>query len=41
MERIGMVRGEDFGYPAFEKGHALWLHRLYRLSRRQWAEQSE
>ena len=41
MERVGMIRDKDFGYPAFEEGHTLWLHRLYRLGRRQWAEQSE
>ena len=40
MERIGMTRDADFGYPAFEQGHPLWLHRLYRLGRQQWAGRS-
>jgi RimJ/RimL family protein N-acetyltransferase len=40
MERIGMTRDKDFGYPAFEEGHPLWLHRLYRMGRLQSAEQS-
>lgn len=31
MERLGMVRGDDFDHPAVPEGHPLRRHRLYRL----------
>jgi RimJ/RimL family protein N-acetyltransferase len=40
MERLGMVRDADFDYPAFEEGHRLRRHRLYRLGAGQWRERA-
>lgn len=41
MERIGMTRGPDFDYPAFDEGHRLRRHRLYRLGAGQWKKQAK
>ena len=41
MERLGMVRDDDFAYPTFEPSHELSRHRLYRLTRPRWSGQRD
>ncbi|MCT4705550.1 GNAT family N-acetyltransferase [Enterobacteriaceae bacterium H16N7] len=33
MEKIGMVRGEEFDHPALEAGHPLRRHVVYRIKK--------
>ncbi|MFN9030394.1 MAG: GNAT family N-acetyltransferase [Betaproteobacteria bacterium] len=41
MERLGMVRDDDFAHPALEPTHELSRHRLYRLGRQRWSGQRD
>ncbi|TCZ65911.1 GNAT family N-acetyltransferase [Roseicella aquatilis] len=39
MQRLGMVRGEDFEHPGLPEGHPARAHILYRLTRAAWVAQ--
>jgi RimJ/RimL family protein N-acetyltransferase len=38
MERLGMVRSEEFDHPTIPPGHRIQRHVLYRLTRTRWDE---